>query len=165
MYSIKSMYSTKSKLQNIPLLLLLLGVFSLGAPSVLAADSSEEPSTLYVRLGGWEGITQIVTDTVAKHKKNPAIARYFEDVNTGQLIAHVTAFFAAGTGGPNKYEGRDMTSAHAGMGLSDSDFNSAVADVLLAVEENGLSDDVKAEVNAILQSLKPAVMGLSQTAE
>jgi hypothetical protein len=81
------------------------------------------------------------------------------DVDTSTLAGHVTAFFAAGTGGPAKYEGRDMTTTHASMGLSDADFDTAVADVLLALEQNGIGDAEKGEVAAILESLRPAVMG------
>lgn len=115
--------------------------------------------TLYERLGSWEGIQRIVSDTIANHRKNPAISHYFADVDTATLAGHVTAFFAAGTGGPAKYEGRDMTTTHAAMGLSDADFDSAVADVLLALDQNGIGDAEKTEVAAILESLRPAVMG------
>jgi hemoglobin len=120
---------------------------------------AEEVPSLYARLGSWDGIHQIVTDTIANHKKNPAIAHYFAEVDAGKLAAHVTAFFAAGTGGPNKYEGRDMKSTHADMGLSNDDFDMAVADVLLALDKNGIGDAEKAEVATILESLRPAVMG------
>ena len=89
-----------------------------GQPA-LAEDAGATTATLYERLGSWDGIEQIVTDTIANHRKNPAISHYFADVDTSQLAGHVTAFFAAGTGGPSKYEGRDMTTAHANMGLSD----------------------------------------------
>ena len=127
------------------------------------AGEGEEAPSLYERLGGWDGIGQVVTDTVALHNENPAIAHYFADVDNEKLIAHVTAFFAAGTGGPAKYEGRDMTTAHATMGLSDADFDSAVADVLKALDKNGIGDGEKAEVAAILESLRPAVMGTAAT--
>lgn len=138
----------------------LAGLFLLIGAAV--AQESAGP-TLYERLGAWDGIEKIVADTVANHQKNDAIAHYFEDVDLDQLIAHVTAFFAAGTGGPAKYEGRDMTSAHASMGLSDEDFDTAVADVLLALDQNGIGDAEKAEVAAILESLRPAVMGTAET--
>lgn len=69
------------------------------------------------------------------------------------------AFFAAGTGGPANYEGRDMTSTHASMNMSDAHFDAAVADVMKAVGANGVAVDVAAEVAAILESLRPAVMG------
>ena len=122
-----------------------------------------EGASLYERLGGWDSINQIVRDTIALHLENPEIAHYFKDVDPEQLAGHVTAFFAAGTGGPAKYEGRDMTSAHAGMNMSDADFDSAVADVLKAVKKNGIGETEQAEVAAILESLRPAVMGTAGT--
>lgn len=137
---------------------LALGI--LACTSIALADSPVEPTpSLYERLGGWDGINQVVRDTIANHQKNPAIAHFFADTDTDKLAAHVTAFFAAGTGGPAKYEGRDMTSAHATMGLSDADYDHAVADVLRAVDANGIGATEKAEVAAILESLRPAVLG------
>ena len=56
-----------------------------------------------------------------------------------------------------------MTTTHAAMGLTDADFDSAVADVLNAVEKNGVDAGSKAEVAAILESLRPAVMGTGGT--
>ena len=69
------------------------------------------------------------------------------------------AFFAAVTGGPANYQGRDMTSTHAEMHMSNADYDAAVADVLTAVDANGIDAESKAEVAAILDSLRPAVMG------
>ena len=139
--------------------LAITAVFTLHGQTAFADDSDAPTTSLYERLGSWEGIQQIVSDTIANHRKNPAISHYFADVDTAELAGHVTAFFAAGTGGPSKYEGRDMTTTHASMGLSDADFDSAVADVLLALDQNGIGDDEKAEVATILESLRPAVMG------
>lgn len=145
-----------TSLRNIALGL-LVAVFATG-PAAFAGEAEQGPS-LYERLGSWDGIGQIVDDTIALHLENPDIAHFFEGVDTDKLAAHVTAFFAAGTGGPAKYEGRDMTSAHAGMNMSNADFDSAVADVLKALGKNGIGDAEKAEVAAILESLRPAVMG------
>lgn len=143
-------------------ILAIASLFAISA-SVLADDTGKKTSTLYERLGGWDKINMIVTDTIENHHKNPAIAHYFEGVDDAQLAAHVTAFFAAGTGGPARYEGRDMTTTHASMKMSDADFDSAVADVLRAVEKNGIGETEKAEVAAILESLRPAVMGTAGT--
>ena len=140
---------------------LLAAVFAIGPASF--AGETEAATSLYERLGGWDGIGQIVGDTIAFHQDNPEIAHYFADVDTDKLAAHVTAFFAAGTGGPAKYEGRDMTSTHEHMGMSDADFDSAVADVLKAVDKNGIGAAEKAEVAAIVESLRPAVMGTAGT--
>jgi hypothetical protein len=56
-----------------------------------------------------------------------------------------------------------MTSTHASMNMTDADYDSAVVDVLKAVDGNGLSAEAKAEVAAILESLRPAVMGTAET--
>ena len=136
---------------------LLLAVASLGA------QAEDAQTTLYERLGEWDGINQIVRDTIANHQNNAEISHYFEGVDVDKLAGHVTAFFAAGTGGPSKYAGRDMTSTHAEMGLSDADFDSAVADVMMAVEKNGIDDASAAEVATILESLRPAVMGMGDS--
>lgn len=140
-------------------LLLCLGAY---AGNAAAAEEQEmKAATLYERLGAWEGVSRIVRDTIALHKANPEISHYFDDVDTEQLAAHVTAFFAAGIGGPARYAGRDMTSAHAGMGLSDADFDSAVADVLAATRRNGAGESEVAEVAAILDSLRSSVLARS----
>ncbi|NQV86718.1 MAG: group 1 truncated hemoglobin [Woeseiaceae bacterium] len=129
--------------------------------NAFAGDDATDVPTLYERLGAWDGINKIVHDTLALHRKNPTVAHYFSDIDDEQFSAHVTAFFAAGTGGPSRYEGRDMTSAHAALNLSEADFDSAIADVLAAVSGNGVSAEAQAEVAAILESLRPAVMGTS----
>ncbi len=126
--------------------------------AVASEDAAAAPS-LYERLGAWDGISKIAYDTLALHHKNPDIGHYFVGIDDDKLAAHVTAFFAAGTGGPSKYEGRDMTSTHAAMHMSDADFDSAVADVMSSVRANGVNDEAQAEVAAILESLRPAVMG------
>ena len=142
------------------LLALMSGLITLNA---FAGDDEATGPSLYERLGAQEGLSQIVNDTIALHHKNPEIAHYFEGVDDDQLAGHVVAFFAAGTGGPADYQGRDMVSTHASMQLSEADFDSAAADVLKAVEANGVDAKSKAEVAAILESLRPAVIGTTES--
>ena len=141
-------------------LTMIAGFFSLSA---FAGEEEAAGPSLYERLGEMDGIRQIVTDTVALHHENPTLAHYFEGVDDEKLIGHVTAFFAAGTGGPANYEGRDMTSTHASMEMSNADFDSAVTDVATAAAANGIDADTIAAVGAILESLRPAVMGTTES--
>lgn len=135
---------------------------ALGAESQAAAAAA--PS-LYHRLGAWKGIHRIVSDTVALHESNPAIRHYFNNIDRDRLIASVTAFFAAGSGGPDCYQGRDMTTAHAHMKLSTADFDAAVGDVMKALAQNGVGQREQDEVRAILLSLKAAVLGTAAAAQ
>lgn len=137
-------------------LTLVSGLLTLNA---FAGEEEAAGPSLYDRLGKMDGIAQIVTDTITLHHANPDIGHFFEGIDDDKLIAHVTAFFAAGTGGPANYEGRDMTSTHATMNMSDADFDSAVNDVATAAAANGIDTDTIAAVGAILESLRPAVMG------
>jgi hemoglobin len=127
--------------------------------NAFASEDQAAAPSLYDRLGAADGLSKIVNDTIALHHKNPDIAHFFDGVDDEQLAHHVVAFFAAGTGGPANYEGRDMTSTHASMDISDAEYDSAVADVLSAAEANGVDAASRAEVGAILESLRPAVMG------
>ena len=143
-------------------LTMLSGLITFNA---FAGDEEAAGPSIYERLGEMDGIAQIVKDTVALHHENPDLAHFFDGVDDDKLIAHVTAFFAAGTGGPANYEGRDMTTTHASMDMSDADFNSAVNDVATAAAANGIDADTIAAVGAILESLRPAVMGTTTDSE
>lgn len=140
-------------------LVLGIALLAFGQPVLAGEEAAAEGPTLYERMGSWDGIDQIVADTLALHQENEEIVDILDGIDLDRLHANVTAFFAAGTGGPNKYEGRDMTTAHAPLGLTEADFDAAVSDVLKAVAMNVEDEAVADEVNAILQSLRPAVMG------
>ncbi len=142
-------------------LFIALGAMTLSVP-VLAGDAAD--ASLYERLGGWDNIERIVTRTIDLHLENDKISHFFAPVDRESLEGHVVAFFAAGTGGPAKYAGRDMGTAHAGMEMTDADFDAAVADVLRACKDNGVGETEVAEVKAILESLRPAVMGMAEKA-
>ncbi|MCK5103360.1 MAG: hypothetical protein KAR17_11115, partial [Cyclobacteriaceae bacterium] len=80
---------------------------------------SEKTATLYERLGGEEGLIAIVDDVVETHMNNPAVSARFLPYKErpeylAQVKKHTVNFFCAGSGGPQKYEGRDMTTTHRG---------------------------------------------------
>ena len=129
------------------------------ASASFAADEDAAAPSLYERLGGAIGLEKIVRDTIALHHENADIKHYFVDVDDEVLAGHVIAFFAAGTGGPVNYQGRDMTSTHASMNLSDADYNAAVSDVMTSLNANDVDAEAIAEVGAILESLRAGVMG------
>jgi hemoglobin len=139
---------------------LMSGMVTMNA---FAGDDEATGPSLYERLGEMEGISQIVDDLMALHHANPDIGHFFEDADDDKLAPHVIAFFAAGSGGPANYQGRDMVTIHATMNITDADFDSVVADAVKALEANGIDADSQADVLAILESLRPAVMGTTES--
>ena len=59
-------------------LILMSGLITTGA---MAGEDEAAGPSVYERLGEMDGITQIVTDTVALHHKNPKLAHFFDGID------------------------------------------------------------------------------------
>lgn len=117
------------------------------------------PATLYERLGGAVGITQLVEDAVNAHLANPLVKTRFENTEDIEHAKKMSvAFFCAGAGGPETYTGRDMLTTHKGMNISEQEFIAVVDDILGAMDKNNVGEGEKKDVLAILYSLKGDVI-------
>ncbi len=116
-------------------------------------------TTLYQRLGGAEGMARLVDDVVAAHLSNPIVKTRFENVkDLDHLKKMACEFFCAGTGGPETYTGKDMLAAHKGMNISEQEYLAVMDDIVGAMNKNGLDEDAKKDVIAILYSLKGEII-------
>lgn len=116
-------------------------------------------NTLYARLGGVEGITQLVSDAVDAHLNNPIVQTRFvnsKDIEHAKRMS--VGFFCAGAGGPETYAGRDMLTTHKGMNISEQEFLAVVDDILGAMDKNHVGETEKKDVLAILYSLKNQII-------
>lgn len=116
-------------------------------------------TSLYDRLGRFDGITRIVHDAMAAHLANPAIRSRFEaskDLDHAKKMA--VEFFCAGCGGPQAYSGRDLMVAHKGMNVSEQEYIAAMDDILAALEKNEVDPATRGEVTAVLYSLKGQII-------
>ena len=112
-------------------------------------------TTLYQRLGSAEGIARLVDDAVAAHLANPLIKTRYEQIKDMAHIKQLSReFFTAGSGGPSTYTGKGMLAAHKGMNISEQEFLAVVDDIIGALNKNGIEEDAKKDVLAILYSLK-----------
>jgi len=116
-------------------------------------------TTLYQRLGGAEGMARLVDDVVAAHLLNPIVKTRFENVkDLDHLKQMAREFFSAGSGGPVSYTGKDMLGAHKGMNISEQEYLAVMDDIVGAMNKNGLGEDAKKDVIAILYSLKGEII-------
>ena len=118
-----------------------------------------QTTTLYERLGRFDGITRIVHDVMDAHLANPVIAPRFQasqDLDHAKKMA--VEFFCAGCGGPEPYTGRDLLVAHRGMNVNEQEYMAAMDDILSAMEKNAVDPGTRGEVSAILYSLKGQVI-------
>lgn len=117
-------------------------------------------NTLYERLGGEKGVAAIAHDIVANHLENPAIKVRFQDSDTDKLRRLAAEFIAMGTGGPQKYTGKDMREAHKGMNINEAEFMTVIDDIMDALDKNHIVPEARTEVLGILYSLKDDVIRL-----
>ncbi|TMQ05785.1 MAG: group 1 truncated hemoglobin [Deltaproteobacteria bacterium] len=104
------------------------------------AKGSEPPAggagaSLYDRLGGKDAITAVVVDFVEQRvAKDARINAFFATTDIARLEAGLADQICEATGGPCKYTGRDMKTAHAGMGVKDADFKALVEDLKMSLD-------------------------------
>lgn len=118
--------------------------------------------TLYERLGGAPGIRRIVDGAVAAHMENPLIRHRFQPYadrpeRVEEIKRHTCDFFAAGSDGPDNYQGRTMVEAHRGMEIDGPEYDAAADDILETMKSLKHDADTRADVGKILQSLKPEI--------
>lgn len=119
--------------------------------------------SLFERLGGRQGISSIVDNTVENHMSNTAVnARFLPLLDNPEHLAlikkHTIDFFITGSGGPNVYQGKDMVTAHTGMNISPAEYMHVVDDIFMALDKNAIDADTKKDVLSILWSLKGMII-------
>ena len=118
-----------------------------------------EKKPLFERLGGSPGIERIVDEVASRHLDNPTIRARFlpyldEPHKLQNLKVHLARFLELGSGGPQRYEGRDMKSAHRGMNISPAEYMAAVDDIVASLVSVGIDEQTRNDVLAIAWSLK-----------
>ena len=132
----------------------VLGLASL-AVALVASPSSQK--SLYDRLGGKTAIVAVVDDFVANCAADARINKFFAATaaDKNRLAAFKNKLvdqICEAAGGPCKYAGRDMKTAHAGMGISNAEFNALVEDLTKSLNTFKVA---KAEQDQLLGVLGP----------
>ncbi len=87
------------------------------------------------------------------------INKFFAKTDIPRLERLLVEQICAGTGGPCTYTGRDMKSAHAGMGITDAQFNALVEDLVKSLDKFKVPEKEKGELLGILGPMKPSIVG------
>jgi hemoglobin len=135
----------------------VVAVIVLSACSGTATQRAD--ASLYDRLGGVAAIRVVVDDFVSAVAADARINRYFAKTDVPNLKQHLVDQICQGTGGPCRYQGRDMVTTHKGMKITDSDFNALVEDLVKALDKNKVPTREKNELLGILGPMKPAIVG------
>jgi hemoglobin len=142
----------------------VLGGFIIGA--ILVSVSSAgiygqgmKEKSLYDRLGGTKAITAVVDEFVSRVAADNRINAFFAQTASderrlatfkGKLVDQI----CEASGGPCTYTGKDMKSAHMGMGVSGAGFDALVEDLVGALDRFSVPAHEKDQLLAALAPMK-----------
>ncbi len=125
-------------------------------------------TSLYERLGGEKAIVAVVDDFVARTAANPAVnftrkgtTHEFNPTpeNMKRLKMYLVQYVSMVTGGPRNYQGRDMKTVHAGMKISEAEFNAMAADLVASLDKFNVPGAEKDEFMALAASTRSEIVG------
>ncbi len=110
--------------------------------------------SLYDRLGGKDAITAVVDEFVGVVVADDRINGFFKNADAANLKKQLVDQICSASGGPCKYTGKDMKTAHAGMGVKEADFNALVEDLVKALDKFKVPEKEKGELLGALGGMK-----------
>jgi len=138
---------------------------------------AEKKTSLFDRLGGEKGLTAMVDDFTPRLLEDPRVNWSRAGVkshgiftrtksetwqatpdNVATLKKHMVQFLALATGGPAKYEGKEMKAAHANMQISNPEFEAAVGDIKASLDKLQIPNKEQKELLAIIESTRPLIV-------
>ena len=131
------------------------------APSDTASSAPATP-TLYQRLGGREAIKQVVDDFVANLAADPRVNARFKGLDATKMTKLQTDLadqICDVTGGPCAYLGRDMKAVHAGMNITEAEWNATVEDLVKTLNKFKVGPKEQQELLSALGGMKKDIVG------
>lgn len=110
-------------------------------------------STLFEKLGGSEAVNLAVDKFYERVLNDGRVKHFFEGVDMTRQKEHQRAFLTYAFGGAPHYDGQPMRKAHKTLveerGLSGEHFDAIAEDLVLTLQELGVSQALIDEVVAI----------------
>ena len=97
-----------------------------------------ELAGVFEDFGGMPGLTVLMDDFMTILVADPRTSRFFEGKELPRVKRQLAEQFCAILGGGCAYSGRDMRTAHVGMGVDRAAFNALVEDLQLAMDKHGI---------------------------
>lgn len=133
-------------------------------PAKTSGTTSMKQKSLYVRLGGKKGITSVVNDFVTRLGADTRVSAFFaattsDPARLAKFKTHFVEQICQASGGPCKYTGKDMKTAHAGMKITSDNFNAVVEDLTGALDKFKVGANEKNQLLGVLSPMKADIAG------
>lgn len=130
----------------------------------IASAQEMKKKSLYSRLGGKNSITAVVDEFVNNCATDTRINKFFAETakdkkRLAKFKTNLVNQICQASGGPCKYAGKDMKTAHKGMGITDADFGALVEDLVKALDKFKVGATEKNELLGALGPMKGDIVG------
>ena len=139
------------------------GLTVLAALTLTASAAGAKEKTLYERLGGKKAIVAVVDEFVGRVAADTRINSYFaaaaaDPQRLGAFKMKLVDQICQASGGPCKYMGKDMKTAHMGMGITGGQFGALVEDLAGALDKFKVGEREKTELLGALGPMKTDIV-------
>ncbi len=114
--------------------------------------------SLYERLGGHSTLFEAMHKLYEKMQNDPVISHYFENMDIESLTRKQVSFMTRAFGGQSKPETRSLKEIHAGLNISNHEFNVLVRLLQETLTEIGIRITLQHEVLAIIEDVRDEVV-------
>src|SRR5215468_625996 len=124
----------------------------------LACAAMAQEKSLYDRLGGKDSIKAVVDEFVTRVAADTRINQKFAKSNIDRVKFELVEQICMASGGPCKYTGLDMKTAHKNMGVTDGEFNALVENLVGALDKFKVGEKEKNELLGKLGPMKSQIV-------
>ena len=154
------MTNTQPRLRRKTFSLLALTLLVAWSTTLPALAQSKEPS-LYERLGGYNAIAAVVDDFIGRLVADKQFQKFFSGFSNDskkRIRQHFVDQICAASGGPCVYTGRDMKTAHGGLGITEREWNAGNKHLLASLDKFKVGKREKDDVMALVATLKKDIV-------
>jgi hemoglobin len=121
-----------------------------------AGGSPGGDGSLFVRLGGMDGVRALVDDLTGRLASDQRIQRFFVKTDFRRFKGRLVVQLCALTGGPCRYGG-SMTDVHRGLAIKSQHFDAFMEDAAASLTVVRLSARDRVELLKLLRAMKPEI--------
>jgi hemoglobin len=136
-------------------------IIALCAATFTHAQQMSAEKSLYKRLGGYDAVAAVTDDFLGRLAASKQLGRFFIGLSADsqkKVRQHIVDFLCNATGGPCQYIGRDMKTAHAGLAITESDWEEMVKLLTQTLDKFKVPEKERGEVFGAVGSLKKDIV-------
>src|SRR5215469_491268 len=122
------------------------------------APAEEEAISLYEAIGGRPALAAAVDVFYGRLVADPVLGPFFPGGVGPRHRAYVITILGEALGGPERYRGPDIATAHRGLGITDTHFDLAAAHLYATLDGLGVPRHLSDHIVGIVAGLRPAVV-------